>query len=61
MEKPSFLDQLKNIIKRDNNSVTSHGYHATVFMSACLVVINPITIQSYDFLFNCTTEVQGSD
>ena len=48
--KPNFCDQFKKIIKRYKNV----GY------IACLV-LNPITVYSYGFLFNCTTVGQASD
>ena len=38
-------------------SIRFYGYHG---QSACLVV-NPITVYSYGFLFNCTTVGRASD
>ena len=50
--KPNFSDQFKKIVKR----YIRVGYN---FNSACLV-LNPITVYSYGFLFNCTTVGQAS-
>ena len=47
------VDQLKKIVKR----YIRVGYHATV----CMPSLNPITVYSYGFLFNCTTVGQASD
>ena len=48
--KPSFSDQFKKIINRYKRV----GYTMDIMQqSACLVVI-PITVYSYGFLFNCT-------
>ena len=50
-------DQFKKIIKR----YIKDGYNLhAMLLSACLVV-NPIMVYGYGFLFNCTTVVQASD
>ena len=55
--KPSFSDQFKKIIKR----YIKVGYNLDVMrLSACLV-LNPIMVCSYGFLFNCTSVGQASD
>ena len=55
---PNFSDQFKKIIKRYKKKV---GYNLdTLRQSACLIV-NPITVLSRGFLFNCTTVGQASD
>ena len=55
--KPNFSDQLKNDVK----SYIKVGYNLDVMqLSACLV-LNPIKVYSYGFLFNCTTLGQASD
>ena len=57
--KPYFSDQFKKIIKR----YIKVGYNLDAMrQSAYLVlVLNPITVYSYGFLFNCTTVGQASD
>ena len=59
VEKPNFSDQFKNIIKRYKKVGCNLE---TMRQSACLAV-NPITVYSYCFLFNCTikTVCQASD
>ena len=55
--KPNFSDQFKKIVKR----YIRVGYNLDIMrLSACLG-LNPITIYSYVFLFNCTTVGQASD
>ena len=49
--KPNFSDQFKKIVRYDLDVMRQ---------SACLV-LNPITVYSYGFLFNCTTVGQASD
>ena len=55
--KPNFSDQFKKIIKRYINV----GYNLDVMRQSACLVLNPITVYSYGFLFNCTTEGQASD
>ena len=55
--KPNFSDQFKKIVKR----YIRVGYNLDIMrQSACLVLI-PITIYSYGFLFNCTSVGQASE
>ena len=55
--KPNFSDQFKKIVKR----YIRVGYNLdTMRQSACLV-LNPITVYGYVFLFNCKTVGQASD
>ena len=55
--KPNFSDQFKKIVK----CYIRVGYSLDIMrLSACLV-LNPITVYSYGFLFNCTTVGQASD
>ena len=54
---PNSSDQFKKIVNR----YIKVGYNLDVMqMSACLV-LNPITVSSYGFLFNCTTVGQASE
>ena len=55
--KPNFSDQFKKIIKR----YIKIGYNLDVMRQSACLVSNPITVYSYDFLFNCTTVGQASD
>ena len=53
---PNFSDQFKKIVKR----YIRVGYNFDVMrLSACLV-LNPITVYSYGFLFDCTAVGQAS-
>ena len=55
--KHNFSDQFKKIVKR----YIKVGYNLDIMrLSACLV-LNPITVYSFGFLFNCTTVGQASD
>ena len=55
--KPYFSDQFKNIVKR----YIRVGYNMDVMLQPACLVLNPITVYSYGFLFNCTTVGQASD
>ena len=55
--KPNFSDQFKKIVKR----YVRVGYNLDIMWQSVCLVLNPITVYSYGFLFNCTTEVQASD
>ena len=55
--KPIFSDQFRNIIKR----YIKLGYNLDVMRQSACLVLNPITVYSYGFLFNCTTVGQASD
>ena len=54
--KPNFIDQFKKTIKHYKRV----GYNMDIMQSACLVM-NPITVDSFGFPFNCTTVGQASD
>ena len=53
--KPNFSDQFKKIVKR----YIRVGYNFDVMRQSACLVLNPITVYSYGFLFNCAT-VGGS-
>ena len=55
--KPSFSDQFKNIIKRYKRV----GYNMDIMRQSACLVVNPITVYGYGFLFDCTTVGQVSD
>ena len=55
--KPNFSDQFKNIVKR----YIRVGYNLDIMRQSACLVLNPITVYSYGFLFNCTTVGQASD
>ena len=57
VEKPNFSDQFKKIIKH----YIKVGYNLYVMRQSACLVLNPITVFSYGFLFNCTTVGQASD
>ena len=37
------------------------GYNLDIIRQSACLVLNPITVYSYGFLFNCTTVGQASD
>ena len=55
--KPYFSDQFKKIVKR----YIRVGYNLDIMRQSACLVLNPITVNSYGFLFNCTTVGQASD
>ena len=55
--KPNFSDQFKKIVKR----YIKVGYNLDVMRQSACLVLNPITVYSYGFLFNCATVGQASD
>ena len=55
--KPNFSDQMKKIVKR----YIRVGYNLDIMRQSACLVLNPITVYSYDFLFYCTTVGQASD
>ena len=55
--KPDFSDQLKKIVKR----YIRVGYNLDIMRQSACLVLNPITVYSYGFLFNCRTVGQASD
>ena len=55
--KPHFSDQFKKIVKR----YIRVGYNLDIMPQSASLVLNPITVYSYGFLFNCTTVGQASD
>ena len=55
--KLNFSDQL--IIKYDNYKKV--GYNMDIMRQSAYLVVNPITVYSYSFLFNCMTVGQASD
>ena len=57
VEKPYFSDQFKKIVKR----YIRVGYNLDIMRQSACLVLNPITVYSYGFLFNCTTVGQASD
>ena len=48
---PNFSDQFKEFIKR----YIKVGYNLDVMRQSTCLVLNPIMVYSYVFLFNCTT------
>ena len=56
--KPNFSDKFKKIEKR----YIRVGYNLDIMRHSACLVLNPITVYSYGFLFNfCTTVGQASD
>ena len=55
--KPNFSDQFKKIVKH----YIRVGYNLDIMRHSACLVLNPITVYSYGFLFNCTTVGQASD
>ena len=52
-----FSDQFKKIVKR----YIRVGYILDIMRQSACLVLNPIMVYSYGFLFNCTTVGQASD
>ena len=55
--KPNFSDQFKKIVKL----YIRVGYNLDIMRQSACLVLNPITVYSYGFLFNCTAVGQASD
>ena len=55
--KPNFSDQFKKLVKR----YIRVGYNLDIMRQSACLVLNPITVYSYGFIFNCTTVGQASD
>ena len=55
--KPYFSDQFKKIVKR----YIRVGCNLDIMRQSACLVLNPITVYSYGFLFYCTTVGQASD
>ena len=55
--KPNFSDQFKKIVKR----YIRVGYNLDIMRQSACLVLNPITVYSYGFFFNCMTVGQASD
>ena len=55
--KPNFSDQFKKIVKR----YIRVGYNLDIMRQSACLVLNPITVYSYGFLFNCTIVGHASD
>ena len=52
-----FVDQFKKIVKR----YIRVRYNLDIMRQSACLVLNPITVYKYGFLFNCTTVGQTSD
>ena len=55
--KPNFSDQFKKIVKR----YIRVEYNLDIMRQSACLVLNPIMVYSYGFLFNCTMVGQASD
>ena len=55
--RPNFSDQFKKIVKR----YVKIGYNLDIMRQSACLVSNPITVNSYVFLFNCSMGCQASD
>ena len=53
----NFSDQFKKIVKR----YIRVGYNLDIMRQSACLVLNPITVYGYGFLFNCTTMSQATD
>ena len=54
--KPYFSDQFKKIVKR----YIRVGYNLDIMRQSGCLVLNPITVYKYGFLFNCWAVGQAS-
>ena len=57
LENLIFSDHFKKIVKR----YIRVGYNLDIKRQSACLVLNPITVYSYSFLFNCTTVGQATD
>ena len=57
VRKPNFRDQFKKIVKR----YLRVGYSLVIMRQSACLVLTPITVYVYGFLFICTTVGQASD
>ena len=57
--KPNFSDQFKKIVKR--YTYVRVGYNLDIMRQSACLVLNPITVYSSGFLFNCTMVGYASD
>ena len=57
MGRPDFSDQFRKIIIRH----TRIGYNLDVMRQSARLVINPITVDNFAALFNCTPVDRASD
>ena len=55
--KPNISDQSKKTVKQYKRV----GYNLDIMQQSACLVLNPITVYSHAFLFNCTTVGQASD
>ena len=55
--KPNFSDQFKKIVKR----YIRVRYNLDIMRQSACLVLNPIKVCGYGFLFNCTSVGQASD
>ena len=55
--KPNLSDQLKRL----SNVIRESGYNLDIMRQSACMVVNPITVYSCGFLFNCMTVGQASD
>ena len=57
VEKSSFSEQFRKLI----NQYKRIGYNLDIMQQTACLVVNPVTVDSYDFPFNCTAAVRLSD
>ena len=55
--KSNFSEQFRKLINRYKRN----GYNLDIMRQTACLVINPITVDDYASLFNCTTAVRASD
>ena len=57
VRKSNFAEQFRKLINRYKGI----GYNPYIMRQTACLVVNPITVDSYALLFNCTTVVRASD
>ena len=55
--KSNFSEKIRKLINRYKRT----GYNLDILRQTACQVVNPITVDSYSFLFNCTAAVRASD
>ena len=57
VSKSNFLEQFRKLINRHKRI----GYSLDIMRQTACLVVNPIIVDGYASLFNCTTAVRASD
>ena len=56
-----YIGAVSDQFRKKYNALQSIGYNLNVMQQSACLVINPITVDGYDALFNCTPVDRASD